>query len=131
MKLVERFFSGPVMAALGLNHFLMPAVYEKIIPPALPAPRALVYISGVAETVGALGTMHPRTRRIAGRFLIATLVAVFPANVYMALNPEDFPSIPGGQATLLARLPLQALFVYWVWLATQTSDPRPIATTEG
>ena len=51
-------------------------------------------------------------------FLIATLIAVFPANVYMAMNAEDFPSIPGGAATLLARLPLQALFVYWVWLAT-------------
>jgi uncharacterized membrane protein len=127
--LLARIFSGPIMALLGLNHFLMPRTYEKIIPDSLPGPLLLVYVSGVAEIVGALGTMHPRTRRAAGKFLIATLIAVFPANVYMAMNVGDFPSIPGGTATLLARLPLQALFVYWVWLATLS--PEAEAATAG
>lgn len=119
---MARFFSGPVMILAGINHFVMPDVYEKIIPPELPGPRALVYISGVAEILGGLGTMHPRTRRAAGWFLIATLVAVFPGNIYMAANAEDFPGVPGGAAALYARLPLQALFIYWVYLAALAED---------
>jgi uncharacterized membrane protein len=107
------------MTLAGINHFVMPRAYESIIPDALPYERGLVYASGVAEIVGALGTMHPRTRRPAGLFLIATLVAVFPANVFMALNADRY-DVPGGRASLIARLPLQVLFIYWVWLATQT-----------
>ncbi|MDQ3956041.1 MAG: DoxX family membrane protein [Actinomycetota bacterium] len=122
MKTVARFFSGPVMILAGINHFVMPDVYEKIIPPELPGPRALVYISGIAEIVGGLGTMHPRTRRPAGWFLIGTLLAVFPGNIYMAANPEEFPGVPGGAAALYARLPLQALFIYWVYLAALAQD---------
>lgn len=104
------------MVAAGINHFVNPGFYLKMIPQALPAHEALVYGSGVAEILAALGTMHPRTRRAAGWFLIGTLVAVYPANIYMAVNPSRFPSIPPW--ALLARLPLQFLFVYWVWLAT-------------
>ncbi|MCA1707703.1 MAG: DoxX family membrane protein [Actinobacteria bacterium] len=118
MRKIARFFAGPVMTLAGINHFVMPGTYERIIPAGLPAPRMLVYVSGVVEIVGALGTMHPRTRRRAGWLLVATLVAVFPANVYMALNADDFPGVPGGQAALIVRLPLQVLFIYWVWVAT-------------
>ena len=57
--------------------------------------------------------MHPRTRRAAGWWLVATLVAIFPANVWMAQHPERY-RVPGGRAALLARLPLQAAFVAWV-----------------
>ena len=116
---MARFFAGPVMTFAGVMHFVKPRWYMRIMPPYLPAHRELVYASGVAEIAGALGTMHPRTRRPAGLFLIATLLAVFPANVHMALHPEDFEDVPGGAAALYARLPLQALFVYWVWRATQ------------
>src|SRR3712207_2870646 len=114
---VARFFTGPVMTLAGINHFVMPKAYESIVPDALPAQRELVYASGVAEIVGALASMHPRTRRAGGIFLIATLVAVFPANVFMAMNADRY-DVPGGQISLLARLPLQGLFIYWVWLAT-------------
>lgn len=123
MKKVARFFAGPVMVAAGINHFVNPGFYLRIVPPALPAHEALVFWSGVAEILAALGTMHPRTRRPAGWFLIATLVAVYPANIYMAVNPSRFSSIP--HWALLARLPLQFLFIYWVWMATlQRGDPR-------
>jgi uncharacterized membrane protein len=123
LKKVARFFAGPVMAAAGINHFVNPEFYLKIVPQGLPAHEALVLWSGVAELVGALGTMHPRTRRGAGWFLIATLVAVYPANVYMAITPERFSNIP--QWALMARLPLQFLFIYWVWLATLKEEPPP------
>lgn len=118
MRLLARFFSGPVMTAAGINHFVNPRWYEAIMPDYLPAHRELVYASGVAEIAGALGTMHPRTRRPAGLFLIATLVAVFPANIDMAVHPERFPKVPGGAPALYARLPLQALFIFLVWRAT-------------
>ena len=114
------------MAAAGINHFIMPRVYENIMPDYLPAHKELVYASGVAEFVGAVATMHPRTRRAGGWLLIATLVAVFPANVHMALNPERYPSVPGGHPALLVRLPLQALFVYWVWLAALRDEPDEV-----
>ena len=108
------------MVAAGVNHFVNPGFYIKIIPEGLPDPATLVYVSGVAEILGAVGTMHPATRRSAGIFLIATLVGVYPANIYMALNPEKFASIP--QWALWARLPFQFLFVYWVWKATLAKE---------
>ena len=111
------------MALAGLNHFVNPEFYERIIPPALPAHTALVYVSGAAELVGAILTVFPRTRRSGGVVLIATLVAVYPANIYMAVVADDFPSIP--RWTLWLRLPLQVLFVYWVWLATLKEEPGP------
>jgi uncharacterized membrane protein len=84
------------------------------MPPYIPAPMAMVYASGVAELAGGAALMHPETRRRGGWWLIATLVAVFPANLHMALHPEEFPEVPGGRAALLARLPFQAVFIAWV-----------------
>jgi len=118
-------FAGPVMTLAGINHFVMPQAYASIVPDPLPAPMGLVYVSGIAEIVGGLGTMHRRTRRAAGWLLLATLVAVFPGNVYMAQNAEDYPGVPGGQLSLIARLPFQALFIYWVWLATLSEGREP------
>ena len=122
MRRIARFFAGPVMTVAGINHFVMPRAYESIMPDYLPAHRTLVYASGVAEIAGALATLHPRTRKAGGWILIATLVAVFPANVHMALHPDRYPAVPGGEVALLARLPLQALFLYWVWLATLADE---------
>lgn len=115
MRAVARFFAGPVMFVAGLNHFLNPAFYESIMPRYVPAHTEFVYASGVAEMLGAAAVMYPKTRRAGGVFSIAVLVAIFPANVHMAMNPDDYPDIP--EWALYARLPLQALFVYWVWLA--------------
>lgn len=109
---------GLVFIAAGANHFIMPSFYERIVPPYLPAAAALVAISGVFEILGGLGVLVPagwRLRRAAGWGLIALLLAVFPANVYMAthhVQPQGF-TLP--EWTLWARLPLQAVFVAWVW----------------
>jgi uncharacterized membrane protein len=101
----------------GILHFVIPRTYEAIVPDYLPARRALVYASGVAEIAGGVGVLHPRTRRMGSWWSIATLVAVFPANVHMALNPDRYGKIPGGRASLFARLPLQALIIAWAWAA--------------
>jgi uncharacterized membrane protein len=95
-------------------HFVKPRTYESIVPPYLPAPRALVYASGVAEIAGGAGLMVQAARRPAGWWLIVTLLGVFPANLHMALHPERFPKVPGGATALWARLPLQAGFIAWV-----------------
>lgn len=122
MRRVATLFAGPVMTVAGINHFVMPRAYASIVPDSLPAPIGLVYLSGFAEILGGLGTMHPRTRRAAGWLLIVTLVTVFPGNIYMASNADDYPGVPGGQVSLIARLPFQALFIYWVWLATLSQE---------
>ena len=84
--------------------------YEAIVPDYLPAHRAVVYASGAAEIAGGAGLMLPGVRRVAGWWLIATLVAIFPANVWMAQHPERY-RVPGGRAALYARLPFQAVFI--------------------
>jgi uncharacterized membrane protein len=104
---------GGTFLLAGLAHFLRPRAYEAIVPRFLPAPRALVLASGVAEIAGGAGVLHPRTVRPAGWWLIATLLAVFPANVEMALSAERFRAIPA--PLLWARLPVQALLIAWVW----------------
>jgi uncharacterized membrane protein len=108
--LVNRMAAATFVLA-GALHFTHTGVYARIVPTYLPKHRELVYASGVAEIAGGVGLLHPRTRSPAGWGLIATLIAVFPANVHMALHPEDFPEVPGGRATLLARLPFQGVFL--------------------
>ena len=107
---------GPFFVFAGIMHFVVPRTYESIVPDALPAKRALVYASGAAEIAGGAGVLHARTRRAASWWSVATLLAVFPANVHMALNPGRYP-VPGGRAALLARLPLQAVAIAWAHAA--------------
>lgn len=115
---LARLLAVPTFVAAGAAHFARPAAYERIVPDWLPAHRALVLASGAAEIAGGLGLLHRRSRRLAGLTLAATLVAVFPANLQMALHPERY-RVPGGRATLLARLPLQLVFLAWVRAAAR------------
>ena len=112
---------GPLFVAAGALHFTRTRWYESIMPDYLPAHRALVYASGAAEIAGGAGLMVATTRRLAGWWLIATLVAIFPANVWMAQHPERY-RVPGGRAALIARLPLQAVFVALVRAAMRPRD---------
>lgn len=103
----------------GTIHFVKPEPYEAIVPPGLPLTREIVYLSGVAEIVGGLGVLSARLRPWSGWWLIALLIAVFPANVYHAVAAERIPDNPVSQPVLIARLPLQALMIAWVWQATE------------
>jgi uncharacterized membrane protein len=104
---------GATFLAAGALHFLKPRTYEAIVPRYLPVPRALVFASGAAEVAGGAGVLHPRTTRAAGWWLVATLLAIFPANVEMAVHAERFRRIPA--PLLWARLPLQGAIIAWVW----------------
>ncbi|RYY18902.1 MAG: DoxX family membrane protein [Cytophagaceae bacterium] len=98
----------------GLLHWRHPALYLRIMPPALPAPRLLVLLSGAAEVAGGLGLLLPATRRWATWGLLALLLAVFPANIYMLQLYKQL-AIPAWVAW--ARLPVQPLLLWWVWRA--------------
>jgi len=106
----------------GVGHFTNAEFFVSIMPPYLPAHLALVYLSGVFEILGGLGILLAATRRAAAIGLLALLVAVYPANIHMAVHPELFPEMSPG--LLYARLPLQFVFMLWVWWATR-SEPSP------
>jgi len=109
---------GAFFIAAGVNHFVMPRAYRRIVPPRLRGEaRRVVALSGAAEVAGGVGVLLGPTRRMAGVGLIALLAAVFPANLYMARAPERFPRIP--RWALYARLPLQPLMMWWAWKATR------------
>lgn len=101
----------------GVLHFVVPGVYERIMPRWLPAHRALVLVSGAAEIAGALGLLVPALRPAAGWGLLALLVAVFPANVQMLQDARASGAAWWVQAALWGRLPLQPLLMWWVWRA--------------
>ena len=102
-----------VVGGSGVLHFASPESYERLIPPLLGSPRPWVYASGVVELACAAALVVPRTRARGGLATAALLVAVFPGNVYMAIEPGDVP-----RWLAIARLPLQVPLVLWavqVW----------------
>lgn len=101
--------------AAGANRFRDPAFYVPTIPSWLPWHQELVALSGGAEIIGGVAALVPRTRRAAGWGLIALLVAVFPANVNMAVNHTQSLERPLVDRLLWLRLPVQALLIAWVW----------------
>jgi uncharacterized membrane protein len=116
---ISRRILGGFFIGAGLNHFLSPRFYEAMVPPSLQDERKrIVLLSGVAELLGGLGVLIPSTRRLSGVGLIALLAAVFPANLYMAREPERFKKVP--RWALYARLPLQPLMMLWAWRATRS-----------
>lgn len=101
----------------GLNHFYNTRMYMKIMPPYIPYPLAMAYISGLLEVLFALLLLPLATRHIAAWLIIVLLVAVFPANVQMAINfwRKGNPYL----WIALLRLPLQVPLLYWAWLYTK------------
>ena len=109
---------GPFFVFAGIMHFVKTRAYERIMPPYVPRHREAVYASGVAEIAGGLATMFPSTRRAGSAWSIATLIAVFPANLHMAIEAEKFEkAVPGGRNALYARLPVQLLLIAWAYAA--------------
>ena len=101
----------------GVNHFTNTAFYLRIMPTFLPFHLESVYLSGIFEIVGGVGVLIHRFRKIAGWGLFALLIAVYPANIYMALAPDIFSDIP--VVWLYFRLVLQFLFFYWAIRVTR------------
>lgn len=113
------------MVAVGVLHFVNPEPFMRIVPPALGDARLLVYVSGVFEVLGGLGLLLERTRRAAAWGLILLYLAVFPANIYMAVEGIQIdPANPLPSWGAWARLPFQAVFIAWAYWFTR---PEPAA----
>ena len=106
----------------GVLHFLKPEFYLRLMPPYVPWHMSMVQISGVFEILGGLGLLLPQTRRAAAWGLVLLLIAIFPANLYMATNPVEAGATAIAPALRWGRLPLQAVFIWWVLWCT---SPAP------
>ena len=115
------------MVGVGVLHFVTPEPFMRIVPPAFGDARLLVYVSGVFEVLGGLGLLLPQTRRAAAWGLILLYLAVFPANIYMAMEGIQIdPAHPVPAWAAWLRLPFQALFIAWAYLFTR---PEPAAAS--
>ena len=123
-RIALRWLLAAFFTADGINHFRAPAMYLGMIPAWLPWPAALSAIAGASEILGGLGILVPRLRIAAGWGLAALLVAVFPANLHVALLGR-MPGFAFSPLTLWLRLPLQAVLIAWVYVAAITPDRQP------
>ncbi len=122
---LSRYVLALAMVGAGLLHFARPAPYVKIMPAGLPYPHALVWLSGGFEILGGVGLLVPATRRAAAWGLIALFLAVFPANLNMAVNDVTVEGIPHNRLLYWCRLPFQAVLIGWAWwLATDRGSSR-------
>jgi uncharacterized membrane protein len=115
---------GALYVVAGVEHFVMTRMYVGIMPDYMPAHRELVLLSGAAEIAGGIGVLVPQTQRAAAWGLIALLVAVMPANVWMVQHPERYAGIPVW--AMWVRLPLQGVLVWWAWRYTRRDPQRCI-----
>lgn len=111
------------MIGIGVLHFVSPEPFIKIVPAWLPAARALVLVSGFFEIAGGVGLLVPKLRRAASYGLVALYLAVFPANINMAVNHISLGDTPMPTWAFWARLPFQVLFIAWALWAGRP-DPE-------
>ena len=116
-RTISRALLAVFFLVAGANHFRAPEIYLGMMPPWLSWHSALVQVSGVAEILGGLGVLWPMSRRCAGWGLCLLLLAVFPANLHVALQGK-MPGFDFSPVTLWLRLPFQAVLVAWVWWST-------------
>ncbi len=119
IKSVLRYVFAAFFISAGVMHFANEPFYMKIMPDYIPLEwhRPAVHLSGIAEIVLGVLLWDPRTMRWAGWGLIALLIAVFPANIYLYQHPEIFPDF--NPTMQLIRLPLQAVMIAWAWWYTR------------
>ena len=121
LKKILRWILGVGMTGAGIYHFVNPVFYLKMMPPVLPAPLFLIYLSGVFEIALGILLLISKFTHFAAWGLIALLIAVFPANVYMAMNPQVFPEF--SSTALYLRLPLQlVLIALMFWFTRKKLD---------
>jgi uncharacterized membrane protein len=117
--MIARISLSALFVIAGFLHLVRPEPFLRIVPPLLPWHEALVAISGIAEILGGTGLLIRRTQRAAAFGLVLLLIAVLPANLYMASAHIAFPGIAGQSWFQWLRLPLQFLLIAWVWRYTK------------
>jgi uncharacterized membrane protein len=112
--------TGLTFIFTGASHFFAPDKFMEIMPPFIPAPLLMVYASGVFEILGGIGLIIPSTRRAAALGLILLLLAVFPANIYTALNNIQLGGFMSHPVYQWLRLPMQIGLIWWIWWITNS-----------
>jgi uncharacterized membrane protein len=121
-QLALRWLAAIFFVAGGANHFREPDFYRQIVPKMFPSPAMLVILSGICEIAGGIGLLIRPLRPAAGWGLIALLLCVFPANIYMALFPERIADLHISHWLLWLRLPLQGILIAWVWFVARADS---------
>lgn len=123
LRLGSLVLMGAFYAAAGINHFVDPAAYRPLMPPELPAHELLIWLSGAAELALGVGLIIPETRRWAAWGVIALLIAIVPANIYVAVHDIPLAGAPeGAGAGNWARVAFQPVLILWAWWHTRP-DP--------
>ncbi|MDX2030767.1 MAG: DoxX family protein [Blastocatellia bacterium] len=117
VKTILKYLLAVFFVAAGVNHFVHPEFYMRIMPPYLPWPSALHLLAGALEAVFGVLLLIPRFQNLAAWGIIAVLIGVFPANLHMAINQHLYPDIPSVFHWI--RLPLQFVFIAWAWWYTK------------
>ena len=118
IKTISKYLLAMFMIVAGIMHFATPAFFLKIMPPYLPLHKELVLLSGVFELVPGVLLLVPQTSRLAAWGIVALLIAVFPANLYLYQHQDILPAAP---VIHLLRLPLQGVFILWAYWHTRSA----------
>ena len=129
IKEIFRVIHAVAIIVVGITHFIVPEQYARIVPPQLPYPFQLVYISGFFEILGGIGLVIPFVSVAAAWGLIALYIAVFPANINMAVNSIPIDGIPHIPWLYWARLPFQAVLIAWAYWYTRKPKSQPAASS--
>ncbi|QQR81292.1 MAG: DoxX family protein [Deltaproteobacteria bacterium] len=113
LKNIFKILLSLLLISAGCLHFLNTEFFLKIVPPYIPAPLWMVWISGVSEIILGIALQIPKISKISSWAIILLFIAVFPANLHMYLRPERFPDIP--RLGLLLRLPIQGVLIAWAY----------------
>lgn len=108
----------------ALGHFIRTDEMAAMVPPSIPYPVQLVYLTGILEALGAVGVWIPPLRRVTGFCLIIMLIAFLPANIYSAVNRIDFGGHGAGPTYLFLRVPFQLFVMWWTYFATELGVKR-------
>lgn len=119
IKSISEYLLAIFMIVAGTMHFVNPEFFLKILPPYLPLHRELVMFSGVSEIVLGIMLLVPQSSRLAAWGIVALLIAVFPANIYLFQNQDILPASP---LIHLLRLPLQGIFFLWACWHTRPAE---------
>ncbi len=128
LKEIFRVILAVSMIVAGVTHFTSADQYVRIVPPQLPYPLEIVYLSGFYEILGGIGLLVPPVSQAAAWGLLALFIAVYPSNINMAVNLIKIDHIPNSPWVHVIRLPFQAVLIAWAWLYTKPSDPEKQAS---
>lgn len=128
-KQIFRGILAVCMVVAGVSHFVFPNPYIRIVPNLLPYPAALVYISDFCEIIGGIGLLIPAVSQAAAWGFVLLFIAVYPANINMAVNNIHIDNIPDGNWFQAIRLPFQFVLIAWAWWLTRTDEQSNRTTT--